>query len=428
MFDCDSSIKEQGLTFIDLFAGAGGLSEGFVRAGFRPVAHVEEDKAAAYSLKTREAFHRLASSGRYDVYDDYLAGRLTRELLYTAAFPTGKSNVIAASIGAENLKHIFELVDSQLNGRQADLIIGGPPCQAYSLVGRARSSMGMVGDTRNYLFVHYAEFLKRYKPKVFVFENVVGLLSAKDAFGELYLNKMLELFRQVGYQVEFRTLSANEHGVLQKRKRVILVGRQGKSKGFFPEIEKIFSTAKVKDAIGDLPAIPAGGGESGPVRLRRKSSEWLSKANLLSKDRKVTWHEARPHNQRDLEIFLKVVEHWDSYGKRLDYNELPEELKTHKNTKSFLDRFKVVAENLDAAHTVVAHISKDGNYYIHPDSGQNRSLSPREAARIQSFPDDYYFESASGRPSRTAAFKQIGNAVPVLLAQKIAEAILEDWK
>ena len=108
---------------------------------------------------------------------------------------------------------------------------------------------------------------------------------------------------------------------------------------------------------------------------------------------------------------------------RLDYNDLPEKLKTHRNRHSFFDRFKVVAENKPFSQTVVAHIAKDGNYYIHPDIEQNRSISVREAARLQSFPDDYYFESINPGAIKTAAFKQIGNAVPPLMAEKIARAI-----
>ena len=112
---------------------------------------------------------------------------------------------------------------------------------------------------------------------------------------------------------------------------------------------------------------------------------------------------------------------------RLMYNKLPERLQTHKNKNSFLNRFRVVAGNLKFSHTVVAHIAMDGHYYIHPDIKQNRSLTPREAARLQTFPDDYYFESDNGRPYRTTAFRQIGNAVPILLAQKIAEKLKENW-
>ena len=133
------------------------------------------------------------------------------------------------------------------------------------------------------------------------------------------------------------------------------------------------------------------------------------------------------HSQRDLEIYKIAVKKWNDKKERLNYNDLPESLKTHKNRKSFLDRFKVVASDLFTSHTVVAHISRDGHSYIHPDINQNRSISPREAARLQSFPDDYYFEGFAEAPARTPAFCQIGNAVPVEFAKTIAEGLLENW-
>ncbi|MBF0274723.1 MAG: DNA cytosine methyltransferase [Nitrospinae bacterium] len=141
----------------------------------------------------------------------------------------------------------------------------------------------------------------------------------------------------------------------------------------------------------------------------------------------VTFHTARPHTEQDKEIYRIAVERWNNDKKRLNYNDLPEILKTHNNRDSFTDRFKVVADTLAASHTVVAHIAKDGHYYIHPDVEQNRSLTPREVARLQTFPDNYFFESVSEIPGRTAAFKQIGNAVPILLGQKIAEKLKEQW-
>ena len=136
----------------------------------------------------------------------------------------------------------------------------------------------------------------------------------------------------------------------------------------------------------------------------------------------VSFHIARPHTEQDLEIYKLVVEAWNS-GRRIQYPELPEYLKTHNNTTDFLDRFKVVAKDLPYSQTVVAHISKDGHYYIHPDIEQNRSLTPREAARLQTFPDSYYFESKKEAPGRTAAYRQIGNAVPVQLAFNVAVSL-----
>lgn len=137
----------------------------------------------------------------------------------------------------------------------------------------------------------------------------------------------------------------------------------------------------------------------------------------------MTWHVARTNLERDRNIYRLVIQAWNKDHTRLKYTDIPDELATHNNKKSFLDRFKVVARDLTATHTMVAHISKDGHYYIHPDLEQARSISVREAARIQSFPDDFYFEG-----SRTAAFRQIGNAVPPLLAQKIANAIKGQFK
>ena len=141
----------------------------------------------------------------------------------------------------------------------------------------------------------------------------------------------------------------------------------------------------------------------------------------------VTLHWARPNTEQDLEIYRIAVDEWNKSRKRIRYTDLPTRLQTHKNNNAFLDRFKVVSQELPYSQTVVAHISKDGHYYIHPSLAQNRSLTPREAARLQTFPDDYYFESVSGTPSRKTAYKQIGNAVPVRLAESVARAMYAIW-
>ena len=414
------------LKFLDLFAGAGGLSEGFIRAGFKPIAHVEADASACFTLKTRQAFHWLKNNNSIDLYSKYLKNEITRQELYDAIPSNEIDSIINEVIGPDTLKSIFKKVDAQLGNSKLDLIIGGPPCQAYSLVGRSRSNM--VNDPRNHLYIYYAEFLKKYKPKYFVFENVLGLLTATNSNSELYFDKMKALFVEIGYTIEYRILSANEYGVLQNRKRIILVGKRGlrSKKSFYPEPEKWLPQANVWDLLKDLPPIPAGGVQTTPVEPITKPSEWLEQAQICS-SLPLTWHEARPHSKQDLEIYQHVVNLWNTEKRRLHYDDLPEYLKSHKGRNSFVDRFKVVAGDLTACHTVVAHISKDGHHYIHPDIEQNRSLTPREAARIQSFPDDYYFENVSGKPARTSAFKQIGNAVPVLLAQKIAEKLLRNW-
>ena len=411
--------------FLDLFAGAGGLSEGFIRAGFDPVAHVEADQAACFTLRTRMAYHWLKSQGLIGMYADYLKGSYGRQQFYENIPDRVIDSVIIAKIGEATLTEIFQQVDTLLEKRHLELIIGGPPCQAYSIVGRSRDRNRMRGDKRNLLYIYYAEFLKRYQPAYFVFENVLGLLSARDENGSQYFTAMRDLFYECGYETEYMTLSAEDYGVLQNRKRIILVGRKGKETGFFPEPDKWNPGAEVREVFRDLPVLSAGEGGTGPCHVKPYHGTWQIKAGVRNKDVPVTWHQARPNTEQDLEIYRIVVDLWNKKKTRLDYNALPNRLKTHHHRDSFLDRFKVVAANLPFSHTIVAHIAKDGHYYIHPDMKQNRSITPREAARLQTFPDDYYFESVNGIPGRTPAFRQIGNAVPVLLAQKIADKLKE---
>ena len=194
--------------YLDLFAGAGGLSEGFIRAGYEPVAHVEMDAAACYSLKTRVAYHWLKRNEKLNIYNRYLKGEITRDEFYAEIPEPVLSSVLNYEISEETLPAIFAKIDAMLGEKKLDLIVGGPPCQAYSLAGRSRSENKMVGDKRNYLYKLYAEFLKHYQPEYFVFENVVGLLSAKDEDGSLHLENMRKLFKAYGYSTEFRTLNA----------------------------------------------------------------------------------------------------------------------------------------------------------------------------------------------------------------------------
>ena len=210
------------------------MSEGFIRAGFTPVAHVESNKAACLTLKTRIAYHWTKAQGQPEVYQDYLDGKIKRNELYGLIPKEQISSVINTEIKNETLPGIFETIDSLLNGESLDLIIGGPPCQAYSIVGRSRDKNGMIGDQRNYLYKLYAEFLARFKPRFFVFENVTGILSAKDKDGGRYFDNMIRLFKEVGYRTEFQTLSADAYGVLQQRKRVILVGNSDMKADVFP--------------------------------------------------------------------------------------------------------------------------------------------------------------------------------------------------
>ena len=415
--------------YLDLFAGAGGLSEGFIRAGFNPIAHVEMDRAACHTLRTRMAYHYLKKEGNLKQYTNYLKGNTKRKEFYGSVPDDVIKSVINEEIGEETLQDIFSQIDSLLDNQAVDLIIGGPPCQAYSVIGRVRSPNGMKGDKRNDLYVFYAEFLEKYEPKYFVFENVPGLLSATDEKGELYLDLMQTLFlEEYGYETEPRTLLASDYGVPQSRKRVFLVGKKDSTIDIYPEPDKCASSILVEDIFADLPALKSGGGNINSCNLNSEYHPWLHDVGIRNNTLPVTFHQARPNNEQDLEIYKIAVMLWKEQKIPLKYNELRDELKTHKNKESFLNRFKVIEGDSPYSHTVVAHIAMDGHYYIHPDIKQNRSLTPREAARLQTFPDDYYFESHNGGPRRTPAYRQIGNAVPMLLAQKIAEKLKENWE
>ncbi len=410
--------------FIDLFAGAGGLSEGFIQAGMEPIAHVEIENSACNTLRTRAVYHYLKNNHRYNTYVSYLKGEINREQLYSSVPKNILDSVINLPIGEENNELIHEKIKKSLGAQKVDLIIGGPPCQAYSLVGRSRSKTKMEGDPRNYLFMQYAQYLDKYKPKMFVFENVLGLKSAK---GGHYLEEMEKVFNEKGYQIKLFTLEAKNFCVLQNRRRIVILGWQKNKNLNIPNLEEIRTEGaySVDDLLKDLPILNAGEGKDRYLKYKTKTTEYLESQALRNGIDILTQHVARPHREQDKEIYKIAVQKWDKKKERLNYNDLPEHLKTHQNRSSFFDRFKVVAADLPYSQTVVAHISKDGHYYIHPDIKQNRSLSVREAARLQSFPDDYYFEGEKEGANRTAAFKQIGNAVPPLMARSIAVEILK---
>lgn len=408
--------------FIDLFAGAGGLSEGFIQSGFSPVAHVEMNPHAAKTLETRTGYYYLKSQGKLNVYRDYMMGKISREDFLKFIPEEHLKSVFCETMSKKTLPGLFKNIDNILTEKgieKVDVIIGGPPCQAYSLVGRAQSNhMGtpMAEDPRNNLYKLYAEFLKKYQPKMFVFENVMGILSANG--GATWI-KVQEALRSVGYEIECHEQNSKDFGVLQSRRRMIIVGWLQNSGLSYPEFEKKKVSATVNDILNDLPALFPG--EKASEYQSTEISKYLVETGIRKEDDILTHHCARPNKPRDIEIYRRTIELWNDGHKRLNYNDLPDELKTHKNRKSFLDRFKVVEGDEAYCHTMLAHISKDGHYFIHPDIKQHRSITVREAARIQSFPDDYYFEGP-----RTAQFVQIGNAVPALMAKGIAEGIARE--
>ncbi|PKM92506.1 MAG: DNA (cytosine-5-)-methyltransferase [Euryarchaeota archaeon HGW-Euryarchaeota-1] len=404
------------VNYIDLFAGAGGLSEGFIRQNFNPVAHVEMNAHACETLKTRVSYHYLKESGQSEFYYKYLKNEIDRNELW-GMIPENKiSSVINKEISNENIEYIFNRIDGQLENKKVDLIIGGPPCQAYSIVGRARDPDNMNNDPRNFLYKFYVCFLEKYNPKMFVFENVPGILSAKNG---KYFEDIKTAVKKTGYDMDYKVLNAKDFGVLQNRKRVILIGWKKTIKIRYPEFTRVKNKyALLEDLFSDLPALEPG--ECKQITFYKKPAcEYLQKYHIRNETDFTTQHITRPNNERDLEIYRIAVSKWINEKKRLNYAELPVSLQTHKNTTSFLNRYQVV-DPLSVSHTLVAHISCDGHYYIYPSMKQIRSISVREASRIQSFPDDFFFEGG-----RTAAFKQIGNAVPPLMAEAIAEKIKE---
>lgn len=405
--------------FIDLFAGAGGLSEGFIQAGFLPVAHVEMNPFAAKTLETRTAYYWLKSQGRISQYFDYLRGTISRDELLSTVPDNCLKSVLCETMSTKTLPSLFSTIDELLKAqgiKTVDVIIGGPPCQAYSLVGRAQSShmeTPMAEDPRNELYKLYARFLRRYQPKMFVFENVMGIESANG--GQTWKN-IKKYLRRVGYEIDCHEQNSKDYGVLQSRRRMIIVGWLKNSGLSYPSLEKVDPKAIVYDLLDDLPPLIPGG--SANMYRTESIGRYLSASGIRRPEDVLTLHSARPNTERDIEIYKRTIQVWNNEHKRLNYNDLPEELKTHKNRDSFLDRFKVVEGNEPCCHTMLAHISKDGHYFIHPDLEQHRSITVREAARIQSFPDNYYFEGP-----RTSQFVQIGNAVPPLMAKAIAKGI-----
>ena len=383
---------------------------------------------ACNTLKTRSAFHYLQNHGQLSIYEDYLKNKNegTDGSVLWAQVPSEVTDAaICATIGEDTINGIFEKVDSLKGNKTVDIIIGGPPCQAYSVAGRARMGKAVEEDPRNELYKYYVQFLERYQPKMFVFENVLGIITAKRGEPFADLKKLVD---ELGYDMDAQVQIASEHGVLQNRQRVIIVGwkRNTSEKFGYPELAKESMPYTVmNDLFSDLPIRKAGEGKlCEPISYTRPLSEmeYLDKSGIRGVLDFTTQHLARPTNDNDREIYKIAVEMWKDGKQRLNYAKLPTRLQKHKNKETFLNRFSVVDPD-GCSHTVVAHIAMDGHYYIYPTPNPTmdnvRSITVREAARLQSFPDDYYFEG-----SRTSALMQIGNAVPVILAQRIAEAIM----
>lgn len=402
-------LQNRHFNFIDLFAGCGGLSEGFYRSGFTALAHVEINHWACETLRTRMLHYG---------YDNVQA------------------EVIEHDITADD---IIEQIENAVAGRDVDVIIGGPPCQAYSTAGRVRDAQGMAVDPRNYLFESYVNILEHFQPKFFVFENVTGILSAK-VDGELIFPKVIAALGHMYKVIENPNILVHntaDYGVPQVRKRVIIMGVRNDIQNkeamdlYFdvikthwnpetPEDERIgrLPFVDVAHAIGDLPFVEPGHDASTPTFNYPCNNQFLQRIGRPG-IHPLMDHIARNHNALDRERFTVMIHnHW-TFGQLR--HEMPQY--EHEHARVF-DNSYVVQWWDQPSKTILAHIHKDGFQFIHPDEAQARSFTVREAARIQSFPDDFVFEGSRGEK-----YKQIGNAVPPLFAEALANSIkrnLED--
>ncbi|MDR2878604.1 MAG: DNA cytosine methyltransferase, partial [Fusobacteriales bacterium] len=225
------------ITCIDVFAGGGGLSEGFHRAGYNIISHIEKDTNAALTLKTRLSYQYLQENNTTDLYIKYLKKEISRDEFYSFIPSEILDKVINEEISENTIADIFSKIDCQLQGEKVDIIIGGPPCQAYSLINRPRDKNGTNGDERKYLYKQYLKFIDRYKPKIFVFENVLGMLSSKDTDGHLIFEKIKKEMTDIGYNIGYKILNSSDFGVLQERKRIILIGWKKDIEFIYPNFE-----------------------------------------------------------------------------------------------------------------------------------------------------------------------------------------------
>ncbi len=382
-------------SFIDLFCGCGGFSLGLTRAGLRCAAAIDFNPEAV------EVFRANFPEVPHALEED---------------LSTFRPNQLAALLGTNRI----------------DVVVGGPPCQGFSTVRQvdaANHGSRVKRDKRRYLFRSFLDYVDHFQPKVFVMENVLGIQSA--AKGAFFTMVQAEA-RRLKYRVHPQVEEAWKLGVPQKRRRQLIIGVQEDIAGFLASgldaAKRAFAdtptsyTPTLWDAIGDLPSLTAGTGDDPrdydlPKRKRFLSQRGIAARHYLervlevSKTAQLTAHKARPHSDRDLRDFahLKEGEHSgqaEARGERLEF--------TYKRT-CFHDRYKRQHRE-QLCSTIVAHLAKDGLMFIHPT--QNRSLTPREAARIQSFPDWFQFPVA-----RTHQFRLIGNAVPPLVAEAVGEEL-----
>lgn len=403
------------LSFVDLFAGCGGLSEGFMSAGgYDGFAHVEWERPMVDTLRSR-------LSEKWGHSDEAARNRVIHfDIQYTDELVSGSwSAELVRQYGETNASLLSEQgMDAIVDGRQVDVIIGGPPCQAYSIAGRAQDSCSMKNDYRNYLFESFVKVVGHYKPRAFVFENVPGMLSA--APGDTKVTKRIfDAFAEIGYDIPGPSdlsscvMDSSEFGVPQKRRRVIVIGTPSGARVSFGEIYKEIDNAKsgaqrttVLDAIAHLPKY---------VPLKKsKRVGGVNISHALVEGNAPAHHLPRFTNLRDIQIFID----WVKGGMN---NMTFKEKAAYYFAKTGKNSNHVKYRSLDwnaPSPTIVAHLYKDGLMFIHPDYNQARSITVKEAALLQSFPDDFSFVGSQG-----SCYKMIGNAVPPLMAEGIAKGL-----
>lgn len=388
------------LTCLDLFCGCGGFTLGMQRAGFHVLAAIDFSPDAVATLRAN-----LVEKQHPAIIP--VAHALERDL---TRFPP---------------EELAELIGTQ----RLDVIVGGPPCQGFSTarqVDGANHGARIKDDPRRFLYREFLRYVKYFKVRAFVMENVLGI---RTAVGGQYFTRVQNEARDLGYRVHAQVEDAWELGVPQKRRRQLIIGIRQDLPGYFLPQIKAAPRAEPRISLGaaicDLPVLRAGGGEDERDYHFARTTEhgschagttsnYLLNVIEVNRAAKLTNHVARPHSERDLRDFSRLREGENSATAMRDrgvHFEFP------YDKSSFKDRYTRQSRSQPCS-TIVAHLSKDGLMFIHPT--QNRSLTPREAARIQSFPDWFRFPKA-----RTHAFRLIGNAVPPLVGEAVGLQVKE---
>lgn len=376
------------MTFVDLFAGAGGMSLGLTQAGFRPAVAVEVDEWACETYRVNHP-------------------ELPRD------------KVLCGDIRNMDPQQASVL----MNHARPDIVVGGPPCQGFSLIGkRGRKQCRFIDDPRNKLYKEFVRWIDHLRPRFVVMENVPGLYS----YAEGAVRRDIEAnLIEVGYAVDELVVDASRYGVPQRRQRVIFIGVSTTDYGEGAQAMARRTTAllrdrcdeevTLRDAIGDLPPLDAGkGDEASTVRNQSEQSSYARE--MGARERTILYHHvSRPINLRDKLLYARLKP-GETASDAVDQG--ARHLMVYQ-TKDYEDKYRRLQFG-EPSPTIMSHLAKDGHMFIHPDPKQRRSITVREAARIQSFPDDFLFLGP-----RTAQFTQVGNAVPPKLARAIGEAITQ---